>query len=227
MSVRLLVAFQPPITDTVTAALMPVDRFSRLPVRRGVDARLWDVERDRARPDRLVLNLSGHLVLLNQPREAEYTFRVDAAAAGYRSPLDVTLNPSVDGVGSVVWLERQVDFGFDSDTTLVRGMVVRTAGDGKPGDPSPVPGLTVSVPSTQSRRPPRFLATTDDRGVFALAVRPEFDPGAPDEPVPTTLRFQKAGAPVRDLVRPLSHGRTHVFSEPIDLDRNNEPTFGF
>jgi hypothetical protein len=225
VSVRFLVASQPPLTDTVTAALIPVDRFSRLPVRRGVVAKLWDVGRDQARPDRLVRNLSGHLVLLNRPRDAQYTFRVDAAAAGYRSPLDVTFNPSVDGMGFVVWLERLAEFGFESGTTLVRGMVVRTAGDGSPGHPSPVADLTVSVVATQPGQPPLFLTTTDTRGVFALAVRLEFDPGAPDEPVSTTLRFEKAGVPVGALTRLLSHGRTHVFNEPIDLDRNNDPSF--
>jgi hypothetical protein len=225
VSVRNLVAFEPPFTDTVTGALMPVDRFSRLPVRRGVDAQLWDVGRDQARPDRLVRNLSGHLVLLNQPRDAQYTFRVDAAAAGYRSPLDVTFNPSVDGIGFVVWLERPADFGFEGGTTLVRGMVVRTAGDGSPDDPSPVADLAVSVVARQPDQPPPFLTTTDPRGVFVLAVRLEFDPGAPDEPVSTTLRFEKAGVPVRALTRLLSHGRTHVFSEPIDLDGNNDPPF--
>lgn len=227
MSVRHLVAFQPPFTDTVTAALMPVDRFSQVPVRRGVDARLWDAGRDQARSDRLVRNLSGHLVLLNHPRDAEYTFRVDAAAAGYRSPLDVTFNPSVEGIGFVVWLERLADFGFESGTTLVRGMVVRTAGDGSPDSPSPAAGVTVSVVAAQPSDPPPFLIATDERGVFALAVRLAFDPGAPHEPVSTTLRFEKAGAPVRELVRPLSHGRTHVFGEPIDLDGNNDPPFAF
>jgi hypothetical protein len=226
VSVRFLVASQPPLTDTVTAALIPVDRFSRLPVRRGVVAKLWDVGRDQARPDRLVRNLSGHLVLLNQPRDVAYTFRVDPAAAGYRSPLDVTFNPSVEGIGLVVWLERLADFAFESETTLVRGMVVRTAGGGNPGDPSPVPDLTVSVPATQPGRPPPFLTTTDERGVFALAVRLALDPGEPDEPVSTVIRFEKAGLPVRELDRPLSHGRTHVFEEPIDLAGNNNPPFG-
>jgi hypothetical protein len=225
VSVRFLVASQPPLTDTVAAALIPVDRFSRLPVRRGVDAQLWDVGRDQARPDRLVRNLSGHLVLLNRPRDAQYTFRVDAASAGYRSPLDVTFNPSVDGIGFVVWLERSAEFGFESGTTLVRGMVVRTAGDGRPGDPSPVADLVVSVVATQLGQPPPFLTTTDARGVFALAVRLEVDPGAPDEPVSTTLRFEKAGVPARALTHLLSHGRTHVFTEPIDLDGNNDPPF--
>jgi hypothetical protein len=226
VSVRFLVASQPPLTDTVTAALIPVDRFSRLPVRRGVVATLWDVGRDQARPDRLVRNLSGHLVLLNQPRDVDYTFRVDAAAAGYRSPLDVTFNPSVEGIGLVVWLERSAGFGFESETTLVRGMVVRTAGDGRPGNPSPVADLTVSVVATQPGQPPPFLTTTDKRGVFALAVRLEFDPGAPGEPASTILRFEKAGVPVRALTRLLSHGQTHVFDEPIDLDGNNDPPFG-
>lgn len=221
------IAFQPPRTDVVTAAVMPIDGFSRAPLRAGVEAWLWDTERDQARPFQLVRNLSGHFVLLNQPRDADYTFRVDATAARYRGPIDVTFNPSVDGIGFVVRLERRPDFEFESATTLVRGVVVRTGGNGSPGTLRPIEGATVSVPAAQANQPPSFTTTTDDRGAFALALRVVLsNPQEPETPADTTFRFEADGEGSRTLTRAVTDGRTHVFDESVDLDGTNDPQFG-
>jgi hypothetical protein len=215
------IAFDAPgRTDVVTAVLIPVDGVTRRPVRTGVDALLWDPVRQAARPNRLLRNLSGHVVLVNEPADQDLTFRVDPGAAGYRGPLFVTLNPARDGVSRVVELERRPDAGFDETATLVRGEVVRTG-----GPPQRVAGLTVTAePTDLGGR--QFPATTDQRGVFALVVGlkvPATDEAA--EPVPTVLRFAKEGLPERELIVDLDQGRTHVFATAVDLDSDDPPHF--
>ena len=164
------IAFEPTRTDVVTAVLIPVDGVTRRPVRSGLDALLWDPLRQVARPRRLVRNLSGHVVLLNEPADQDLTFRVDPAAAGYRGPLFITFNPARDGASMVVALERRPDRAFDDGTTLVRGSVVRSGGSGSPTQPMPVAGLTVTASPPAGSAGHQFPATTDERGVFALAV---------------------------------------------------------
>lgn len=223
MSSRPSVSFQPPLIDQVTTALVFVDRFSLAPVRQGVKAWLWDPAADRPLSPRLIRNLSGNLVLINQPEDADYTFRVDPADAGYLQPPNVSVHPSTDGIRRVVWLDRRPDAAFDDQTTLVRGAVVRTAVDGSLAEPAPVVDVTVSVVPAPTR-PVRYRTQSDERGVFALALRLP-PPGAGELPaaVTTTLRFEKAGAPARELARDLTDGRSHVFVEAIDLDGTNQP----
>ncbi|WP_222271517.1 hypothetical protein [Modestobacter marinus] len=225
MTTRPPIAFEQGRTDVVTAVLIPVDGVTRRPVRGGLDAQLWDPVRQAARPRRLVHNLSGHVVLLNEPAEQDLTFRVDPAAAGYRGPLFVRFNPARDGVSKVVALEPRADRAFDDGTTLVRGSVVRSGG-GSPAQPLPVEGLTVTASPPAGSAGHQFPATTDERGVFALAVGLKLAATAEGPaPIPTVLRFEKPGLPVREFTLALDEGRAHVLATAVDLDSDDQPHF--
>jgi hypothetical protein len=189
----------------------------------GVDVELWDTDHQAARPFRLVRNLSGHAVLLNQPADQDLTFRILPSRTDYRGPALVTFNPALDGVSRVVPLERRPDASFDDVAILVRGWVVRSSGQPNSDALVPVAGLTVSVRPSQGRPGRHFPATTDDNGDFALAVgRPS---SADADPLTATLHFAKDGLPVRNLEVNLEAGRVHVFSAPIDLDGTEQPPF--
>ncbi len=220
------IAFEQARTDVVTAVLIPVDGVTRRPVRSGLDAQLWDPLRQIPRPNRLVRNLSGYVVLVNEPADQDLTFWIDPAAAGYRGPLFVMFNPARDGVSRVVALEPRPDRAFDDGTTLVRGSVVRSGGGASPIRPQPVAGLTVTATPRADSAGHQFPATADERGVFALAVGLKLPVTAEGPaPVPTVLRFEKAGLPVREVTFDLDEGRTHVFATAVDLDSDNPPHF--
>ena len=220
------IAFEPVITDTITAVLIPIDGATRVPVRSGISARLWDPVGDKPRPNRLVRNLSGHLVLLNGPLDTELTFRIEPEEAGYRGPVFVTFTPGNADRSRIVPFERRPDAAFDATETLIRGWVVRSADPVGPGQPVPVAGLTVTARPQAGSAGHQFPATTDERGVFALVVGLRLV-GTNEGPasVPTRLRFEKAGFPVRELSVDLDPGRVHVFAEPIDLDTDLPPVF--
>jgi hypothetical protein len=194
-----------------TDVVIPMDGVTRVPVRTGLQVQLWDPTTDQARPGRVVLNLSGQAAVLNEAADQQLTFRVLTGRTYYRGPVLVTFNPAQDGPTQVVALERRPDAPFDDVATLVRGVVVRSAGGLRP-----MQGVRVSaaVPSPGHQ----FPVTTDDRGAFALAVG--LRPPGPDElpAVTGTLRFDSKGLPPRTLTVAIRHGRTHVFADPIDLD---------
>jgi hypothetical protein len=205
------IAFEPDFVDVVTAVVIPMDGITRRVVATGVEVELWDPARDAAVPSRLVRNLSGHHVLLNLPADRLLTFCIRPERAGYRGPVVVAFTPSADGVKRVVALERLAGADVADLATLVRGMVVRAD--------EPVAGATVGV------APPgpaghQFAATTDERGVFALAVH--LDEAGP---VPLTLRIVEAGGGGRDVDVELERGRTHVFAAVIDLGQPATPQF--
>lgn len=205
-------------TDRVTAVIIPMDGATRIPVRSGIDVQLWDPGKQEVRPVRLIKNLSGHSVLLNEETNQELTFRIVTQRSHYLGPVFTTFNPEVDGTARVVALERRPDASFDDIATLVRGLVVRSAGAGDAGT-YPVEGVQASASVSDTARH-QFAVRTDDRGAFALIVnikRP-----APDEAqtVPAQLLFEKDGQPSRILDVNLKHGQTHVFSRAIDLDDN-------
>lgn len=210
--------------DVVSAVLVPIDGVTRRPVRSGVQAQLWDPVRRAARHNRLIRNLSGHLVLVNEPSDRELTFRIDPGTAGYRGPLFVAFTPDADGVSRVVALEPRPERAFDAGTTLVRGCVGRSARSGSAAPPSPVAGLTITAGPRAGAAGHQFPATTDERGVFALVVGLRVS-GMDDDagPIPTTLRFEKSGLPVREFDVDLHRGRTHVFTAAVDLDRDDRP----
>ena len=231
MTTRPTIAFQDRgPTDVVTAVVIPMDGVSRLLVRRGVTVELWDPSRQTPRPNRLIRNLSGHLVLVNEPADQDLTFRVDPTGAGYRGPVFVTFNPAQDGVSRVVALEPRPDQPLPGHATVVRGMVVRS---GRPATlpdgatvPGPAPGVTVTVELPPETTGHQFPATTDERGVFVLAVglNPIVNPEG-IEAADATIRFDPTGAPSRTIPVQLQHGRTHVFAAPVDLDGTGEPGF--
>lgn len=209
------VSFEQGRTDVVTAVVVPMDGATRLPVRSGIDVQLWDQAGHRAVPTRLIKNLSGQAVLLNEAPDQDLTFRIVTERSFYRGPLLVTFNPAHDGTRQVVALERRPDAPFDDVATLVRGIVARQP-DEERGEAEPVEGVTVSVDVASPGH--QFSATTDGRGSFALIV--DLRPPAPDEPttVPAQLNLTENGQLLRTLAVALEHGRTHVFSVPIDLD---------
>ena len=218
-------AFEQGRTDVVTAVVIPIDGVTRLPVRNGLDAQLWDPVRQTARPNRLIRNLSGHIVLVNERADQDLTFRIEPAAAGYRGPLFVTFNPATDGVSRVVALEPRPDSVFDETATLVRR--IRRAVRGR-REPAPAATGVRGSRSRQNPPPPRpahqFPATTDERGVFALVVGLNAPATSEDhKPVRTVLRFEKTGLPVREFAIDLDRGRTHMFAAAVDLDRADHP----
>jgi hypothetical protein len=215
-----------PAFDEVTAVLVPADRTSRRPVTSGVRATLWDEQNDRELPDRLVRNLSGALVLLNRPLGETYTFRVDPTAAGYSGPFLVAFQPDAGNRRQIVWLSSRPDSPFDPGTTLIRGVVTRTAPNASAA------GIEIAaVPRRGDGGAPRdddptFTGNTDERGSFAVAVRLEAPAdGDLDATVETALTLNRGGTPHRELVVHLDDGREHVFAEAIDLDGGNEPPF--
>jgi len=218
------IVFEQPRTDVVTAVVIPTDGITRRTAR-TVDVELWDPDQQVALPFRLVRNLSGHAVLLNQPADQELTFRILTRDTGYRGPVFITFNPAVDGISRVVALERCPDAGFDDVAILVRGWVVRSAGPAAGGPPVPISGVTVSAELTQGGPGHQFPATTNAHGTFALAVGRPANAGADAGPFPTTLHFVKDGLPGRDVDVELEAGRVHVFSEAIDLDAAGQPRF--
>lgn len=208
-------------TDEVTAALVPADPYSRRVVTSGVSVSLWDGDRDRALPDRLVRNLSGHLVLLNRPLDTEYVFRIDPRPAGYQGPFDVHFRPGEAARRRVVWLQARPDKAFDPDTTLLRGVVIRDGDSTKPAAGAQL----VAEPGQAD--PVSFQATADERGAFALAVRLE-PVVLGDDLLPVTTKLTvmdpETGAG-RELDVELDRSREHIFVEPLDLDGTNEPPF--
>ena len=215
-----------PAFDEVTAVLVLADRTSRRPVTSGVRATLWDDQNDRDLPDRLVRNLSGALVLLNRPLGETYTFRVDPTAAGYSGPFLVAFQPEAGNRRQIVWLSSRPDSPFDPGTTLVRGVVTRTAPNASAA------GIEIAaVPRRSDGGPPQdddptFAGISDERGSFAVAVHLE----PPDDrdlnaTVETALTLNRGGTPHRELVVHLDYGREHVFAEALDLDGSNEPPF--
>lgn len=215
-----------PAFDEVTAVLVPADRASRRPVTSGVRATLWDDQNDRDLPDRLVRNLSGALVLLNRPLGETYTFRVDPTAAGYSGPFLVAFQPDAGNRRQIIWLSSRPDSPFDPGTTLIRGVVTRTAPNASAA------GIEIAaVPrrgdgGAPQNDDPTFTGITDERGCFAVAVHLEApDDGDLEATVETALTLNRGGTPHRELVVHLDHGREHVFAAALDLDGANEPPF--
>jgi hypothetical protein len=207
--------------DEVTAVLVPADPYSRTVVSSGVTASLWDRVRDRALPDRLIRNLSGHLVLRNQPLDTVYSFRVDPRGAGYQGPFDVDFRPQDGARRKVLWLQARPDKAFDPDTTLVRGVIIREGDLARPA----VATQLIAEPAQDD--PVSFEATTDERGAFAIAVRLEPVVLGDDlQPVSTklTMTDPQTGAG-RDLDIDLDRSREHIFTMPLDLDGTNTPPF--
>lgn len=215
------VGFEMGRTDRVTAVIIPMDGATRLPIRTGIHAELWDVAHRRPHPTRLVTNLGGQVVLLNVDADQELTFRILTARSPYRGPVFTTFNPKQDGIAHVVALERRTDASFDDITTLVLGVVTRA--DFVDSDRVlPVEGAIVSVHGVDR---PQFSVTTDHRGAFALPV--DLSRPAPDEApeVNAEIHIERDGRVVRTVPVSLEHGRSHHFAAPISL--NEEGAVGF
>ncbi len=212
------IEFEPPITSFVTTALVPVDRFSRRPLRAGVSALPWDIEKDRALPYRMIRSRSGYLVLLDQPFGQSYLFRVDASTAGYISPIDVSVTPSADNRKQLVLLDRAAGFSFEPEATLVRGTIANA---------ETAPGIRPGLANAQvALAGERFQTTTDQRGSFALGVELPAPPaGEPAAPVDVELSVTHPDHETRLFSVTLEPRRTHIFTEPIEIDGTNEPAF--
>lgn len=209
-------------TDRVTAVLVPIDRTTRRPVTSGVSAWLWDRSADKRSPFRLIKNLSGSFVLLNQPVDATYDFRIDPSSAGYQEPVEVSFNPKADGLRRIVPLDRRTDYPFEDQSTLVRGMVVR--GDG--ASRTAIPGATVSVLPGLELADDQVPSLTDKNGGFAVLakLKPEVN-DAPPAPLTVTLRFTPPSGSGRDIDVELKRFEANVFSKPIDLASGITPPF--
>jgi hypothetical protein len=215
-----------PKLDKVTAVLVPADRTSRRAVTSGVTATLWDSATGRPLPDRMIRNLSGSLVLLNRPLGQAYTFQIDPTGAGYSGPFSLTFQPEAANRRRVVWLSSRPDSPIEPGTTVVRGVLTRSAIG------TTASGIEVAaVPrradgGAPAEGDPVFAGITDKRGGFAVALRLERpDDGDLQPTVETTMTLNRERNPRRDLVVQLHYGREHVFAEPLDLDGANEPPF--
>jgi hypothetical protein len=204
--------FDRAITSRVTAELAFVDRFTRRRVKRGVRAGVVDPADGSPLPYRLIPNLSGGLALSDLPSDTDYTILVDPRHAGYVGPFEFTINPSAGGLQVVVDLDPKPNFAFEPGTTLVRGSVVVTAG--------PVEGAVISVDGQ------RFATLSDKNGSFALPLSLSgLAVGEQPEPQVVDLLFEAPDLSSRRLTVTLVERRTHVFSEPIELDGDNTPPF--
>lgn len=210
--------------DRVTVAVAPVDAFSGEIVQRGVTAKIKDPVTGEYLPFKPIRNLSGLLVFINLEGQPNYTIEVDAGEAGYFAP-DVSVfvpplpnDPNADQKRRhQVTLFRRPDFAFAEATTLVRGVIKR--------GPDAVAGASIWADPLQPGNPPPFETQSSAKGDFGLPLRlPTLAPGEVPGPVNVSLHFRQ-GPDQRDLVRPISDGRTHIFEESIDLIGNNTPNF--
>lgn len=194
-----MTVFEPELVDEVTAVLIVVDGITLRPVTTGVEVELVD----RAGPGRLIRNLSGRHVLLNGVPDQPLTFRVRPERAGFRGPVLVEFTPTAGAFTRVVPLERLASADFDDVATVVRGEVVRGT--------EPVPGVSVRAVSGTAGR--LFPATTDERGVFVLAV-----PLDHIDTVTVRIQIEEPPAVLRELSIDVRRGRAYVFARPVDLD---------
>ena len=209
----------PPRLDHVTFTVVPIDGFTGALVPSGVKARI------HGQVTRPVVNGSGMLVFLNlldppdMPIPPTYQVEIDARDAGYFGPETIAFTPPAANDPAAeqkrrlkLLLKPRPEYPYPSGTTLIRGKVIRGAG--------PVAGALVSTRPDQSEAD--FEALTDEKGAFALAVRPSpLSAG----PLKVAIHIQE-GADSRDLLnKSLTVGRSHSFLEPIDLGGVNDPGF--
>jgi hypothetical protein len=227
------IAFDEPVLDTVSLAVVPVDSFSGKIVTNGV--KVW-IE---GLFNRSIRNLSGQLVFVNLPDLPHYTVRVDASEAGYFSPPPVDFAPTdeADGKRVRVPLYRPADFAFEDATTIIRGVLTR--GDERVVGArvwceiptNPLPSLR---PAAQRQEEPLpFETRTGLRGSFALALRipPDAteipkDGAAPEPPKARkfgiTLHFAD-GSDTRTLDVAITESKANVFQTPIDITGASKP----
>ena len=202
--------------DQVVVAVAAIDAFSGRVVARGVEATIEGL------PNLPYRNLSGLLVFVNLPVQADYRIRVQARAAGYFDPDPVTFVPPPDDDPDLatrrrlsVPLFRRPETAAAAGGTAVAGVIVRGA--------APVSGASIEAELPTDLLPPRppgapplrpFETRSDERGAFGLSLRLPRDPT--NEPVAVTFTFSE-GADERRIERPVVDGRLHSFEKPIDL----------
>lgn len=219
MTVRPAIHFDdpPPTPDDVTLAVLPINGVTGEVVGYGVKARVVGL------PHQPIVNGSGLLVFINlppSPNPPKYSVEVDATEAGFFGPKTVEFDPpganddDAEAKRRVpVLLTPRPEYPFPSGTTLVRGVLVRGT--------EIVPRARISAQPPLSSTP--FETLSDERGTFALAIRPH-----PDAPAPlqVDIHFEEgAGAPRILQGRKLTPGRSHSFRDPVDLTGNNNPDF--
>jgi hypothetical protein len=218
MTVRPAIHFDepPPTPDEVTLAVLPVNGVTGTIVGYGVKARV------KGLPDQPIVNGSGMLVFINlppPPNPPEYLVEVDATEAGFFVPDTVEFEPPGANDADAeakrripVLLTPRPEYPFPSGTTLVRGVLVRGT--------EIVSRARISAQPQLSSTP--FETLSDERGTFALAIRPHPEALPPLE---LDIRFEE-GADTRILGgKKLTSGRSHSFRDPVDLTGNNNPDF--
>jgi hypothetical protein len=201
--------------DRVTLAVGAVDGFTGAMVRSHVSARVEGLT------DRPITSASGLLVFNNLPRRPHYDVEVDGRRAGFPLPECFRFVPPAPGDTSPSAARRDVPlapgpaYPFPPATTLLRGVVTRGS--------APVSGATISAALAGGG------ATSAGRsvpnGAFALAVRlPQLGPPEAEAPVPVTITVTEGGD-ARSFIRPVSIGRSHSFTDPLDLAGGNDPPF--
>ena len=198
--------------DTVTLAVRPLDRWTRRPVTSGIAAVLWDPVADRPLPGRFVENLSGHLVLINLPRDVDYTISLQVGDAGYLDPGLQLFHPTDDARELVVLLDRAATNGYDDGVTVLRGQVVPHDGAGAEVTADPDGAMNGVI---------NITVPTDGNGGFALPVR--FGRGPTGDDVVIRVRSSADVSVERRFSYPLGPGRTYALADPIDLTGTDIP----
>lgn len=172
MSHRFEILFDPlPVRQAQTKRLdrviTPVDAFTGHVVSRGVTATIRAEER-RARR-----SLSGHLVFEGLLAPAPTEIEVDAGPAGYFSPEPLVFDAPQDhdapdaDAERLLPLEMRPDRVIDGEAAVIRGAVRR--GDIWV-DGARIAGTVSGFGPPEDER--RFETRTDERGSFALRLRP-------------------------------------------------------
>ena len=119
----------PPRIDRVSLAIVPSDAYTGRIVSQKIKASVKVKNLGTTLPNKPRRNLTGMLVFVNLPVNFVYEVKVEAREAGYFDPDVFEFQPlpesSNDATGrkKVVSLLRKPDFPFESEITLISGVV--------------------------------------------------------------------------------------------------------
>lgn len=207
------IPFEATRLDRVTLAVGAVDGVTGVMLRHGVTARIAGLA------DQPIVNGSGLLVFVNLPDRPHYDVEVDARRAGFPFLEHFSFTPPAPGNRDPAARRRDIvmapgpDYPFAPEATVVRGVVTRGA--------SPVAGASISAAPACGGT--GFTTRSVYNGAFALAVRlPHIGAHEAGGPVQMKIRVSEGGQG-RAFVRALTDGRSHSFTEPLDLAGHDEP----
>ena len=209
----------PPRIDRVSLAIVPTDVYSGRIVTQKIKAAVKVKNIGNYLPTKPRRNLSGLLVFVNLPANTVYEVKVEAQEAGYFDPDIFDFQPlpenSNDAAGrrKVVNLYRKPDYPFESEITLVSGVVQLNH----------QPVLDALFEVTTNPGSDSFKTKTDQRGAFALALRlPQIDE-ANNTPASVDFKITHPDGNLQ-FSKDVFENRRHVFVQPIDLSNPVVPS---